>query len=326
MKAAASAPTNRVIRRIRIRAILFLLLALAAGVGAVVLVKGYLDRARASRQATSATRVVVAAADVPIGMPLTAEHLTVAEWPAGNLPLGVFSDAMALVGRTPITSLVKGEPILAGRLADEKAGRGMTALLKKGTRAMGVKVDQVIGVAGFVQPGDYVDVITTMAPDEETRKELGDNSARVSKIILQNIKVLSVGEHMTTQGNKPVPVQVVNLEVTPEQSERLALASRHGEIQLTIRSRIDQDQVSSTGVTPVALLAPDDGKKRSKMLLAPAENPNVQAAARVVAARKRPAGKKVEKTEPAKPEVPVVEVLRGDRIEERKLKNTADNK
>jgi pilus assembly protein CpaB len=328
MKAAGSTPSNRVVRRIRIRAILFLVLALGAGVGAVFLVRGYLARLRSGQQAAVApAKVVVAALDISIGTPLTKEHLTVTDWPASTAPAGHFADPNTVIGRTPISSLLKGEPILAARLADEKAGRGLAALLKKGTRAMGIKVDQVIGVAGFVQPGDYVDVITTMSPDEETRKALGDNSARVSKIVLQNIRVLSVGEHMTTQGNKPVPVQVVSLEVTPDQSERLTLASRYGEIQLTIRSGIDQEQVSSSGITPVALLAPDDGKMREKKVLAAADTKpsDKQWAARAAAARRRTPKKVPEKAE-AKPELPVVEVLRGDKVEERKMKPTADTK
>jgi pilus assembly protein CpaC len=154
--------------------------------------------------------------------------------------------------------MVKGEPFLDSRLADQSRGRGLAAILREGTRAMAVKVDQVIGVAGFVQPGDYVDVITTMKPDDVTRHAMGDN-ARVSKIILQDIRVLAAGEHLSTEGHKPVKVQVVTLEVTPEQSERLALASQHGSIQLTMRSHIDQGVVATAGVTPLTLLAGDDG-------------------------------------------------------------------
>ena len=326
MKAAASAPTNRVIRRIRVRAMLFLLLALTAGGGAIVLVRGYLKRLQAEGAAPLASQAVtIAALDIPIGTPLTAEHLTTAQWPSKSLPPGTFSSPTALIGRTPIVALLKGEPLLASRLADEKSGRGLTALLKKGTRAMAVKVDQVINVAGFVQPGDYVDVITTMTPDEETRKALADTSARVSKIILQNIRVLTVGEHLTTQGTKPVTVQVVTLEVTPDQSERLALASRYGDIQLTMRSRIDQEPVPSSGITPVALLSPDDGvTKKEPVAAAPAKNDQRLLAMRAAARRRGPPGKKVE-PEP-KPDAPVVEVLRGDKIEERKLKPTADTK
>lgn len=192
---------------------------------------------------------------------------------------------------------------------------------------MAVKVDQVVGVAGFVQPGDYVDVISTMAPDDETRKDLKNNPAKIAKIILQNIKVLAVGEHMTTQGSKPVKVQVVTLEVTVDQSERLALASRHGQLLLTMRSRVDQEQVATAGITPLDLLSPDDGVERKEKEKEKVDEKSTQ---EWLAMRRRQrkerearaAAKKKEK----KPDAPVVEVLRGDRIEERKLRPTPDSK
>jgi pilus assembly protein CpaB len=322
--------SNRVVRKIRVRAILFLMLALIAGGGAVLLVKNYIDRVDMMRGGPlNITKVVVAAIDVPVGTVLAEQHVKLVSWPADNMPVRSFDKVDKVLNKTTRQALVKGEPVLQDRLVGESAGMGLTAILPKGKRAMTVKVDQVVGVAGFVRPGDNVDVITTMAPDKETRKNLKEEPAKISKIILQNIKVLAVGEHMQTQGTKPVKVSVVTLEVDPQQSERLALASRHGAIQLTMRSRIDQDSIPTPGVTPVALLAPDEGteeeKEKAKEKAAAAADKSTQQWLAVRRRRRRPR-KVAKKEEPPKPAAPVVEVLRGRRIEERKLRPTADSK
>lgn len=317
---SSESPGARVARKIRVRAIVFLVLALAAGGGAVLLVKQYLDsvRGRVAAATTQTVPVVVAAMDVPIATQLAEQHLAVTTWPAKHVPQGSFTKLEEVVGRTVRQAVIKGEPLLDGRLADKDRGDGLAAVLDKGMRAMAVRVDQVVGVAGFVQPGDFVDVITTMPPDEETRKDLKSKAAKLSKIILQNIRVLTVGEHMATKGNKPVKVQVVTLAVSPDDSERLALASGHGTLQLTMRSRIDPDRVPTAGVTPVALLAPDEGMKDET----PA--PAVTVAERPRRTRPAPRQKKVD--EPPKPAAPVVEILRGGKVEERKLRISADSK
>jgi pilus assembly protein CpaB len=221
------------------------------------------------------------------------------------------------VGRTVQVSLVKGEPILLARLADEKRGRGLAAILPKGMRAMSVGVNRVIGVSGHVQPGDYVDVIVTMRPDDESARKLAIKASAMAKVILQNIKVLAVGEHLTTKGNKAVKVPAVTLEVNPEQSERLALASRHGGIVLTMRSRIDQDEVPTAGITPVALLAPDEGSEEATVV--------ARAGTGTPAPKRRSSRRRAKKQEEKKPEPPVVEVLRGGSIVTRKLRPSADS-
>jgi pilus assembly protein CpaB len=312
--------SKRAVQRIRVRAILFLFLALAAGLGAVYLVNWYMNRMQhnLARTAIDTTPVVVADLDIPIGTLLTEQHLAVVRWPTDTVPEGSFDSVAEVLDRTLEQSAIKGEPILGQRLVDPKAGRGLRALLTPGTRAMTVKVDQVVGVAGFIQPNDRVDVITTMAPDEETKRKLRNEAAKVSKIILQNIKVLAIGEQIATDASKPIKVQVVTLEVNPEQSERLALASLHGDIQLTMRSRIDLDAQPTYGITPVTLLSPDKGAKDYD------EITNRQMAARQAAAKAQ-AEKPSEPKAPEEPLESTVEILRGNRIEERKLRPTADS-
>ncbi len=314
--ATADSPEARVVGQNRARAILFFVLAGLAGVAGIVLFVQYMDRIKGAlpRAAAQTTPVVVAAMDVPIAVRLEERHLALARWPKDNVPEGSFRELKQVMGRTVQQSMVKGEPLLRRRLADEKHGKGMAALVDKGMRAMAVKVDAVVGVAGFVQPGDYVDVITTMTPDTETEEELDNEAAKISKIILQNIKVLAVGEHLTTEGRKPVKVKVVTLAVTPEESERLALGSQHGKIQLTMRSRVDQEEALTAGVTPVKLLSPDQGAEPE----APA--PEERAQRRYPRQRKR--DKEKEEEEEKKPEAPVVEILRGTKVEERKLRPT----
>lgn len=313
--------SKRTVQKIRKKALLFLVLSCAVGVGALFLVNWYMGRIERETVAPApkTTAVVVAATQLPLGATLDETVLAVVPWPPDSVPEGSFGMLSEVVGRTLVQAAVKGEPILQERLADQNAGRGLAALLEKGTRAMTVRVDQVVGVGGFLQPGDRVDVIATMAPDKETRLALESGAAKISKVILQNIKVMAAGEQLTSQGTKPIKVPVVTLEVFPDQSERLALASRYGEIQLTLRSRLDGAPVPTAGITPLTLLSPDDG---AEPLAKPEEEPKAPPVAPVQAAAV-PAWKRWGK--PPEPARPIVEILRGSKIEERKLRPTADS-
>jgi pilus assembly protein CpaB len=316
MKASIESPEQRQVSQIRTRALLFLIVAVIAGAAAVMLVKQYLDRMQvlAAARAPKTRSVVVAAMDIPIAMRLEDRHLAVVNWPENSVPEGSFSTVADVIDKTVRQNMVKGEVVLRERLADESSGQGLAALLADGMRAMAVEVDAVVGVAGFVQPGDYVDVITTMSPDDETKKERKDEAARVSRIILQYVRVLAVGEQLTTSaGGKPINVKVVTLGVTPSESEKLALASQYGKIQLSLRSRIDQEMATTDGVTP------------SRLLMA-GEPPTLDPAKTVEDRPRQPyrypkPSKPVEVVaeQPKAPEAPVVEILRGGKVEERKL-------
>jgi len=322
MTATTDAPGNRVVRKIRIRAVGFLAAALLAGIAAVLLVKVYLDQARRRSAAApvETVPVVVAVTDIAVGQRVTPDQVTVVRWPADHAPAASYRQATDVVGHTARQALVPGEALLPDRLAGQGQGHGLAAILDAGARAMAVKVDQVIGIAGFVQPGDHVDVITTLTPDDETKAVLHSQAARMSKIILQDIRVLAVGEHLSTEGRKPVKVQVVTLEVQPEESERLALASQHGTIQLTMRSRADRDAVATEGVTPLLLLAGERPPDTSVAAAEPAQRPEVRRTRRTLRER-REAVRAPEPRAETKPPAPVVEILRGtSKIEERKLR------
>lgn len=310
---------SRVVQKNRLRAIIFLILAGVAGLAGLWMVTQYINSIKKAIPRVSADiqMVVVASMDIPIATRLDAKHLTVSPWPKQGVPEGSYSKAADLVGHTVRQSIVKGEPFLDRKVIDGKQGQGMAALLDIGIRAMAVEVDSVVGVAGFVQPGDYVDVITIMNLDEEAQKDRNSEANTIAKIILQNIKVLAVGEHLATEGREAVKVKVVTLAVTPGQSERLALGSRHGRILLTIRPRIDQEIEATAGITPLKLLTPDQGARIGVVK----EREQEPVIARRSVDRRRPSKKEDVVVAPAAPAIPTVEIIRGSRVEERKMRS-----
>ena len=296
---------------------IFLVIAVIAGLGAVLLVQRYRSEmiSAVEEAAPKTTPVIVAALDLPIAVRLEDTHLKIVAWPREHVPEGSYSKVEELLGKTLRQGLVKGEPVLSERLANEEQGQGLAALLADGMRAMAVKVDAMVGVAGFVQPGDFVDVITTMSSDDETNKRRGEEAANISKLILQNVHVLAVGEHLSyTSASKPVNVNVVTLGVTPAEAEKLALASQYGKIQLVLRSRIDQETEETPGISPAQLLA----GSAPTVTEAP-ERP--RRAFRYPPPRRR---KPPDTEQPAKPAAPTVEILRGSKVESRTLRAKAD--
>jgi pilus assembly protein CpaB len=199
--------------------------------------------------ATPTQPVVVAAADLSLGAELKAEDLKVLAFPAGQAPEGSFAQPQEIVGRGVIVSIVKGEPILPGKLASKEAGAGLPPVIPDGMRAVSVRVNEVIGVAGYVLPGSRVDVIATASPTNEAKDT-------TSKVVLANVLTLTAGTRMEqdSKDGKPVQVTVVTMAVTPEQAERLALASTEGKIQLALRNPLDQSAPATPGIKPAVLL------------------------------------------------------------------------
>ncbi|MGD0733028.1 MAG: Flp pilus assembly protein CpaB [Terracidiphilus sp.] len=196
------------------------------------------------------TRVVAAASDIKLGSVLTSGNLTSIDI-AGGLPKGAIldKDKGALVGRGVISDLYQGEPILDSRLAAVGSGGGLAATIPPGMRASAIRVDDVVGVAGFVTPGMHVDVLISGIPPGDQAKVASEGAQ--ARTILQNIQVLSAGtEIQKDPEGKPKPVQVVNLLVTPEQAETLSLASANAKIQLVLRNPLDTktDQIPGTAV------------------------------------------------------------------------------
>jgi pilus assembly protein CpaB len=209
-----------------------------------------------------ATRVVAAAADIKIGQVLSAPDLTTVQI-QGTVPKTAILDAKNAIGRGVISPIFAGEPILDNRLAALGSGGGLAATIKDGYRAIAVRVDQVVGVAGFVTPGMRVDVLVSGVPPNS--QNAGQNNTQV-RTVLQNIEVLSSGTDIQKDPEgKPLQVQVVNLLVTPEQAQVLALASNETRIQLVLRNPLDTKETKVQGTAMTNLFteqAPPPSKPR----------------------------------------------------------------
>ena len=194
--------------------------------------------------------VATALADIGWGTRITKEMIKPVDFLKATAPPGCFSDADSLVGRVAIYPIKANEPILDSRLAPDniKAG-GVAAVVSQKKRAVAVKVDKVIGVSGFIHHGNRVDVLVTLPT--------GKNSEPITKTVLENILVLTVGPELEKKGKdeKPSDVDVITLEVTPEEGEKLALAVNEGKLQLALRNFSDTESVLTRGVTIPGLLA-----------------------------------------------------------------------
>lgn len=309
-------PDDQRAGRLRARGLLFLLLAVGAGVVAMILVRQYMASVQSAvaRLEQPTQPIAVAAMDVPTATKLEAKHVRMIEWPTASLPVGGFETAKDLLGRTARQDMFQGEVLLGSKLVDPSEGQGLSSLLAPGQRAMAVRVDPVVGVAGFVHPGDFVDVISTMQPDEETKELRREDAAWISRIVLQHVRVLAVGDRLSSTGQKDetVAAGVFTLAVTPEQSETLALASQYGKLQLSLRSRVDTEAAGTEGQSPAMLLVA--GTTAKPVEVAEPTAPPVR-----TRSRSRREAQPEETEKPAPPAAPVVEILRGTRVEERKL-------
>jgi pilus assembly protein CpaB len=202
------------------RALMMMALAIVLGLVAVGLASRWLLR----QSPASANKIVVAAVDVSLGQRLTPEMLMVIDWPAESLPRGAIRESARLVGRVLKTSVLRNEPLSEAKLAPAGTLGGLSALISEGKRAITVRVNDVVGVAGFALPGNFVDIIVnTQAAAPGT-----DNA--ISKIMLERILVLAVAQEVGRDETKPRVVNAVTLEVTPEQAENIDLARSVGSL------------------------------------------------------------------------------------------------
>ncbi len=206
-------------------------------------------RIAATQQRT--TRVIAANGDIKLGSLLRDSDLTTIEI-MGTLPRGVILKRQDAVGRGVTSDIYRGEPILESRLAPVGSGGGLAATIPQGMRACAVKVDDVVGVAGFVTPGMRVDVLISGNPPGAANAAQGPKV----KTLLQNIQVLSAGTDIQKDAaGKPQQVQVVNLMVTPDQAEALSLASSQTHIQLVLRNPLDTKFAKPPGTVMANLFA-----------------------------------------------------------------------
>jgi pilus assembly protein CpaB len=229
----------------------FILLGLAVCMALVtsVLVYNWLQRQPKVVEKVIGARtdmVAVAVSDLLWGTKLTPEHMKLVPLPTGSLPEGHFATLESVEGRVLVVNLRMNEPILEYKLAPREVTMGgVAAVTRPEKRAMAVKVDDVIGVAGFINPGNHVDVLVTI-----------DNSPPVTKTVLQNVLVLATGPDLDRKGKeeKPSSVKVITLEVTPEEGEKLALAATEGKVVLALRNQLNAEAVLTKGATIPTLL------------------------------------------------------------------------
>ena len=225
--------------------------AIICGLIGVMLITRYLSNVQAFTRDLG--NVVVAKQDIPLGERITAEQLALVPIPNGSLPEGVFRKIDDVVGRVAITPIGIRETITNMKLAPAGTGGGLSAVIPEGYRAMTVKVDDVVGVSGFIMPGSFVDVVAIVVPLAQGQTANGP----VSKIVLQNIKVLASGAKIDSPENQRTPsaVTAVTLQVTPEQAEKLVLAANEGKLQLVMRNYSDDEDTQTKGANKSSLLS-----------------------------------------------------------------------
>jgi len=247
------------------RALLMLALAVLLGFAAVLLASRWL----LNQSPAAAGRIVVAATDASPGQRLAPEMVKLAEWPVESVPPGALRELRKLDGRVLRHAIQRGEPLSEGKLAPAGASGGLSALIAEGKRAITVRVNDVVGVAGFALPGNFVDVLVY------TQFEANDHQAQqaISKIVLERILVLAVAQEVGRDDTKPRVVNAVTLEVTPVQAEQLDLARSVGTLSLVLRNQVDPLPGVTAGATKVSLLGLNEEQKAAAPLAAPPAAP-----------------------------------------------------
>lgn len=238
------------------RAVMIIVISVIIGLVAVLMASRWVSR----KTDMSTSQVVTAKIDIDQGVRLIPDMLAVQNWPAGSIPVGAIlaKDMDALIkdpktndGRVAKVSILKGEPISENKLAPSGAQPGLSFAIKEGYRAITVRVNDVVGVAGFALPGNYVDILVNTTDD--AARSSGDNKA-ISKIVLERILLLAVAQETSQGEGKPKVVNAVTLEVTPGEAERIDLARSVGTLSLVLRNQLDNTPVATVGVYKKDLL------------------------------------------------------------------------
>src|SRR5512147_1298958 len=213
--------------------------------------------------------IVVAAADIAPGARIDDKDIRVVRMAVGDIPEGVFHSASEVVGRGVVVPMTRNEPVLSSKLAPEQAGAGMPALIPNGMRAVSVKVNEVVSVAGFVVPGSHVDVILTGNPTRDS-----DPGSVTTTTVLEDVQVLAAGQQL--QKNKegqPQNVPVITLLVSPSDAQKLTLASSEGRIQLSLRNPMDGKPATVAALRNASLYQLPAPKPVEKKARKPIVNP-----------------------------------------------------
>jgi pilus assembly protein CpaB len=223
----------------------FLLFALLTGTSAALL--AYYWSATQSADGPAVPTVVIATKTIEAGLPIDLGQVQAMEWPSTAVPIGAFTSTKEVAGRIAKTPIVAGEPILNAKLAPQSATGGLSSTILEGKRAITVRVNEVVAVAGFALPGSFVDVLVS------GKDSTGQSFAR---IVLSRIKVLAIAQETTADPAKPKVVNAVTLELSPTESEKLDLARSIGELSLALRNEFDTTEINSNGVRLPDILNP----------------------------------------------------------------------
>ena len=227
-------------------------IALALGLLAVYLANVYLTSRQVEAETAPAgtTKVAVAAVPLNYGDPITPDKIRFADYPTASLPPGSFSTLNQLLppgkSRVALRPMIINEPVLASKLSGEGQGASLAALLPDGKRAVAVRVNDVSGVAGFIQPNDSVDVLVTRAVTSG-----GSSGQQITDVLLQNIKVLAMDQQATDADGKPIMAKTATLEVNPVEAQKLALAQQVGQLSFVLRKPGMEQDIA--GVETVSL-------------------------------------------------------------------------
>jgi pilus assembly protein CpaB len=269
------------------RVFVVLALAIAAGGTFAFGTYKYMQNPPTRTVGVPTSNVVVAASDLQLGAELRKEDLRSIQWPQGAVPAGSFSRPEDLIGRGLIQPVAMNEPFLPAKLASKEAGAGLPPVIPPGYRAVSVRVNDVVGVAGYVLPGTHVDVVVTINPTAQPNDV-------TSKVVLTNVLVLASGTKIEqSENNKPIQVSVVTLLVSPDEAEKLTLGATEGKIQLALRNPLDKTAPATPGIKPAPLVG------------------SGAAPVRVASARVVRQGAPVAAPAPAA--LPTVEIIRGDK-------------
>ena len=286
--------------------------ALLVAIGATYGVYRVIESTKASNRIATAP-VVVASRDIGWGEMIDRLALTVAQWPVATVPVGAYGRIDSVAGRVAKMDIFMGEPLVPGRLAPEGTTAGLASKITPGKRAMAVRINDVSGVAGMIQPESRVDILLITTPK--------GSSDPKSKLFMENMRVIAMQTAtQASEDGRPIPATVATLEVTPEEFELLGIAQAQGSIQLALRGYGDPDSVKTRGATPLDV---------ANALRAGA--PETRTPSRSSSASRAPAPRVVTETlrvqvpVPAAPPAPVrpessrVEVIRGGARTEVKL-------
>lgn len=247
-------------------------------------------------------KVMLATSTIAPGAAITADKLKAFNWPSNDVPPGSFSKVKEVQGRITRQEILKGEPILEYKLAGIESKGGLESTITTGKRAITVRVNEVIAVAGFAHPGSFIDVIVNV-------KDSATNLS-FSKTVLNRVKVLAVAQEISADPNKPKVVNAVTLELTPKESEALDLSRNIGSLSLVLRNEYDTSSDATSGTKYDDIFGTTATKDKPVQPVEVQSTP-VQVAKAAVPKQKHPASSKKLTPAPHK-----VEVIRGNNISE----------